>query len=124
EKTRAIIKSQAQAWVEWEFENRKNHPALKPIAVEVPLEFQLTSNLKLVGRADRVDSDGENAVVIDYKSGNADFIGKELLAGIGAQLLMYLKAVEHSYKLHPAGAFYLSVKRTTKMEGGVFLKEH
>ena len=75
------------------------------------------------GKADRIDTDGTHSVVIDYKSGEADFIGNDLLAGSGAQLLSYLRAVELQKSMPPAAAYYLKIHRITKITGGIFSKE-
>lgn len=123
EKTRAVIKSHVLRWLDWEIERRKKFPTLKPFAVESPVELEL-EGLKVRGRADRVDADGKHSVVIDYKTGEAPFIGGELSQGIGAQLVMYAKGMQKSHGLEPAAAYYLTVGRKVEGKSGVFLKGH
>jgi RecB family exonuclease len=118
------ITAAAGRWAEWELENRKKHPTLKALAVEKSLELEIAPGLKLRGKADRIDSDGKHAVVIDYKSGGAPLIGKELASGVGAQLLAYSRAIQQSEGLEPAAAFYLKLGRKVEGKAGIFLKKH
>lgn len=121
-KAGALMKSQINGWLDWEFARRAQHPSLRPLQVEFPIELELEAGFRLHGKADRVDSDGAHCVVIDYKSGTPPFIGRELVAGLGAQLLMYSGGVAERLKLEPAGAFYLSVGRRVDGSKGIFLK--
>ncbi len=123
-KAKALIRRRAEKWLEWEFENREKHPTLRPYAVEKAIELELAGVLKLRGKADRVDSDGKHSVVIDYKSGGAPLIGRELQEGLGAQLLMYARAIELEHGLEPGAAFYLTVGSKVEGKSGVFLKKH
>ena len=63
------------------------------------------------GKLDRVDSDGECAVVVEYKTGSKTLMGNDLLSGGGIQLLAYLQAVARERKLKPGGAYYLLLKK-------------
>lgn len=66
----------------------------------------------LNGKIDRVDVNGDNFIVIDYKSGNqagATFSEGELYNGQKLQLLVYLKAVIDNLKLNPVGFYYFNV---------------
>ncbi|MEW6056967.1 MAG: PD-(D/E)XK nuclease family protein [Bdellovibrionota bacterium] len=119
----SVIQASGDRWLEWEFENRKKHPGLRPIAVELPIEVELAEGVRLKGKIDRVDSDGKHCVVIDYKSSSAPFIGNEIRQGIGAQLLVYARGVEVARKLEPAAAFYLSLGRKIDSSKGVFFKK-
>jgi RecB family exonuclease len=119
-----LLKSYAARWAEWEYANREKHPDLKPFAVEIPVEVEILPGFQLKGRADRVDSDGKHQVVIDYKTGQAPYTGKELAEGLGAQLLVYATGVQAQHKLEPAGAHYLTVGRKVESSRGVFLKKH
>ncbi len=123
---KASLEKQINQWLLFEIENRRAHPSLKPLEVERPVLIQLKlpsgETLKMTGRLDRVDSDGKNAVIVDYKSSTNHFIGKELLSGIGSQLLMYAQGVYESLHLNPAAAIYLALKPIPKISGGVFDK--
>lgn len=66
----------------------------------------------LVGKIDRVDTDGKRFVVIDYKSGSsaANYSEKDLYVGHKMQLLVYMKAVLNNYpELRPAGFYYFNI---------------
>ncbi len=66
--------------------------------------------LKLVGQVDRIDKFEDYFRIIDYKTGKCDTSLKELFFGKKVQLEAYIKVVENSLKLKPAGAYYLPVK--------------
>ena len=74
----------------------------------------------LVGKIDRVDTDGKRFIVIDYKSGAAaaSYSEKDLYIGHKMQLLVYLKAVLDNYpSLRPAGFYYFNIhNRFTKAD--------
>lgn len=124
EATKSVIESHALKWLDWELENRKKFPELKPFAVEAPVELEIAKGFRLRGRADRIDSDGKHSVVIDYKTGSAPFTGGELAAGLGAQLLVYAKGMHEKHGLEPAAAYYVGVGRKIEGTKGVFLKKH
>ncbi len=66
----------------------------------------------LNGKIDRVDVNGNNFIVIDYKSGNkagATYSETELYNGQKLQLLVYLKAVIDNLNLNPVGFYYFNV---------------
>ena len=75
-------------------------------AVEVDFDG---GKFKLVGKIDRVDVNGGRFIVIDYKSGAsaAHFTEKDLYIGHKMQLPVYVKAVEDSFNLRPAGFIIL-----------------
>lgn len=64
-------------------------------------------NAKLVGKIDRVDSDGANLRIIDYKTGRAEASLKELYYGNKLQLFLYACAMENTLKRNVVGEFYL-----------------
>ncbi len=66
--------------------------------------------LKLVGQVDRIDVFEDYFRIIDYKTGKCDTSLKELFFGKKVQLEAYLKVIESSLKLKPAGAYYMPVK--------------
>ncbi len=68
-------------------------------------------DLLLRGRIDRVDltEDGEEATVIDYKSGSLP-APKGMNDGINLQIACYLDVCEQVLKLKPKEGFYLSLK--------------
>lgn len=124
EKARSVIRAHAEKWLQWEFEYRKKHRELRPFAVEKSIELELQTGLRVRGKVDRVDTDGKHSVVIDYKTGSAPFIGKEIREGLGAQLVMYSRSVEIENGLEPAAAFYLTLGNQVKASNGIFLKKH
>ncbi len=66
--------------------------------------------LKLVGQVDRIDKFENYFRIIDYKTGRCDTSLKELFFGKKVQLEAYLKVIENSLKLKPAGSYYMPVK--------------
>ena len=79
--------------------------------------------LKLVGKIDRIDIFNDYFRIIDYKTGKCDRSYKELFFGKKIQLEAYMKVVENSLRLKPAGAYYLPVKSAfTKAEETKFDK--
>ena len=64
-------------------------------------------NVKLTGKIDRVDTDGENLRIIDYKTGRAEASLKELYYGNKLQLFLYALAMENVTKKRVLGEFYL-----------------
>lgn len=68
--------------------------------------------LSLVGQVDRIDTCGDYFRIIDYKSGKSDFSYKDLYFGKKVQLEAYLKVVENSLKLKPAGMYYYPIKNS------------
>lgn len=68
--------------------------------------------LKLVGQVDRIDKFDNYFRIIDYKTGKCDTSLKELFFGKKVQLEAYLKVIENSLKLKPAGSYYMPVKST------------
>lgn len=64
-------------------------------------------NAKLVGKIDRVDTDGQNLRIIDYKTGRAEASLKELYYGNKLQLFLYACAMENVSKKSVVGEFYL-----------------
>lgn len=120
----ATLQRSLSGWLAVEKERREKFPTLKPVALEVPLEFQLDDGFKLTGRADRIDSDGSAFVVIDYKSGSSSMRGGDLLEGHGAQLFMYAAAYRNATGQDPAGMFYFEVGRTTESSKGVYLQKY
>ena len=66
--------------------------------------------ISLVGQVDRIDKFEDYFRIIDYKTGKCDTSLKELFFGKKVQLEAYLKVVETSLKLKPAGCYYMPVK--------------
>lgn len=74
----------------------------------------------LVGKIDRVDTDGDRFIVIDYKSGSAaaHYGEKDLYNGHKMQLLVYVKAVLDNYPhLRPAGFYYFNIHNRFSQAG-------
>ncbi len=89
----------------------------KPMLLEAHIEDMTDVSLeaggdsfKLKGQIDRVDSYGDNFIVIDYKSfKTADIDLSDVYFGKKLQLYVYMYAVEKASGLKPAGAFYLPI---------------
>lgn len=107
----------------WSLTEARAHTDFSPLGSEMrfgmgdglpPLEIVLEdgSVLLLKGTIDRVDTaaqeDGSRLLrVIDYKTGNVQFTGGDLEAGVQLQLMLYLAtALTHVKDTSPAGALY------------------
>lgn len=82
----------------------------RPVLTEKPFggELMLGSNgdVRFVGVIDRVDEYGNDARIIDYKTGNKKFDIKECLDGRDMQLPLYAAALKDK---NVTGAFYLPI---------------
>lgn len=97
-------------YFEWGFGSGKGK-SLPP--VEIPLSGGGT--LRMSGVIDRVDllrqEDLTYVRIIDYKSGNTEFVESEIEDGVNLQLPVYMKAVTEALsgrgqEIRPAGMFY------------------
>ncbi len=82
----------------------------KPEKFEYAFNGSSSLNLgsaKLVGKVDRIDSDGTNLRIIDYKTGRAEASLKELYYGNKLQLFLYACAMEKNFRRKVVGEFYL-----------------
>lgn len=71
---------------------------------------------KLCGRIDRVDSDGDNVIIIDYKTGAVKPELKDVYCGRKIQLYVYLSYyLKKGYR--PAGVFYLPIRSGNTAKG-------
>ncbi|MGE0762741.1 MAG: PD-(D/E)XK nuclease family protein [Bdellovibrionales bacterium] len=127
---------QAQKFLKAELEWMNQHPGTKTVARELPFKAawsiekrqvvagQQTSpgDLTFSGRIDRVDSDGQEYVVLDYKS---SLVGTHSATNWAEkdsfQLALYSEVVENGFSELPArpvrGAFYYSAKDFERQKG-------
>lgn len=108
-----------QGWLSFEYADQKKWIGFTPAAVEwdfgmrngKPLRLKLNdrSEVTLKGRIDRIDSDGTNVFVTDYKRNTAPG-NKDLALGLDLQLPVYLLAAAGLY----AGG--------SSVSGGCYLK--
>ena len=114
------LKNMLRQWLYYEYEVQSKWESFVPYAVEwdfssrngKPLKLMLPDGdtVSILGRIDRVDSDGSRLFITDYKRGNAP-TKKELETGFDLQLPVYLLAADALYgKGHVAGGGYLSLK--------------
>jgi len=75
-------------------------------------------NIDLIGKIDRVDTCGDMARIVDYKSGKADASLKELYYGNKLQLFLYSCACENWLKKNVVGGFYLPLHNKYEREVG------
>ena len=89
--------------VEWDFSSKNGKPLY--------LTLSDGSDVSLIGRVDRIDSDGEHAFITDYKSGTPP-TGSAMEQGLDLQLPVYLLAVAALSKeqLAVSGGCYYSLK--------------
>lgn len=79
----------------------------------------LTKNVKLEGKIDRMDTCGNMARLIDYKTGQIDLGFDNLYYGKKVQLFAYLLSVIKDGKYKPVGVFYLPIKSTFKKDSNM-----
>lgn len=82
----------------------------KPVKFEYPFKDKTAldlGNAKLIGKIDRVDTDGNSLRIVDYKTGRAEASLKELYYGNKLQLFLYACAMENASKKRVVGEFYL-----------------
>jgi len=74
-------------------------------AIEIPAGGE---TVKLHGIIDRIDimPQKNQCIIIDYKSGNAEYNENSLYAGRKLQLLVYTKAVMQNFGFMPVGFYY------------------
>ena len=127
----APLKDQLLRFVEWQITYQKNFPETALFSVEEKVEYSLKEafgfDVVLRGKVDRMDWNKKAGVfsVIDYKTGQSKFIGRQLLAGFGAQLLVYSLAAERLTKMRWGAAYYLEIPRSAELnnKAGLFSKE-
>ena len=107
-------------WLRFEYADQQRWGGFTPYAVEwdfsskngKPLYLTLSdgSEASLIGRIDRIDSDGEHAFITDYKSGSAPS-SKAMAQGLDLQLPVYLLAAALAKEqLTVSGGCYYSLK--------------
>ena len=117
-----LIKKEAVRFCVKLFE-ASSHSALKPMYLEVSFgsaKFPaITVNTKkgkmrVVGKIDRIDGDGENMTVIDYKTGRVESGKTDLNLYTGKKLQLFLYAKAFSKNLKPIGAYYFPIANNFK----------
>ena len=97
----------------------------EPVAVEykfgfedgTPLKVSEDGGIRLRGKIDRIDSDGDSAAVLDYKTGSEKWDMSGVYYGRKLQSSIYLKAVAERTGLKAAGAFYVPLKSSYTKSG-------
>ena len=119
-----LIKKESQSFCMSLF-NAGNHSSLKPKFIEVyfggakypPIKVNTRKGeMKITGKIDRIDSDGENMSVIDYKTGAVNGSNADLNLYTGKKLQLFLYAKAFSDKLKPLGAYYFPISNDFKEE--------
>ncbi len=90
-------------------------------AAERSCEVNL-GGVKLYGRIDRVDSNGDMVRVIDYKTGTIDASPEKYYMGLKLQLQLYLVSAAEGKRAVAAYYFPASVEYKTKQDGDFKLK--
>lgn len=120
-----------QRWLNFEYNDQKQWSGFTPAAVEwdfsskngKPLELPLTGGKKvrLLGRIDRLDSDGESVFVTDYKRSLAPS-RSDITNGLDLQLPVYLLAAAGLYKggSKAAGGCYYVLKYSERKSVQLF----
>lgn len=91
----------------------KNDVKVKPVMLEDYYEAELTPDIKVLGRIDRVDEEGDGLHVIDYKTGKASEEQPDPL-----QLLLYSFIIQHRSRrpVRRASYLYLMENRWVTLE--------
>ena len=85
---------------------------------EEPFEFELSQDLKIRGKIDRIDeAAGGNSYVIDYKYSAANRIKGRLDDPNLMQAPLYYMAARKQFGLNPDGMFYIGLKKTVEYVG-------
>ncbi len=103
----------------WAVTNHIKSGVFRPYAAELEFEddsavppYRMTTpagnTLILYGKVDRIDSDGANFRIIDYKSSAHDLNLSDVYNGVSLQLFIYSAALKDKVG-KPAGMFYLTV---------------
>ncbi len=112
-----LIKKEAVRFCVKLFDASK-HSKLKPKYLEVyfggrrfPAITVKTKNgdMRVVGKIDRIDSDGSNMTVIDYKTGRVEGSKADLNLYTGKKLQLFLYAKAFSDKFKAIGAYYFPI---------------
>ncbi len=73
-------------------------------------------NIAITGKVDRVDEYNDFIRIVDYKSGQANAVLKELYYGDKLQLFLYSLAMEQELKKRTVGGFYLPLHNSYMRE--------
>lgn len=73
-------------------------------------QIELTNNIRIEGKIDRIDKCGDYYRVIDYKTGKIEESPETLYYGKKVQLMSYIQALENGNKMKPAGALYFPIR--------------
>ena len=87
--------------VEWEFSKKNNNP------LKLTLDDKTTINIQ--GRIDRMDGNGNNIFVTDYKRSWAP-TGKDVEKGLDLQMPIYMLAIDEVYGKNATGGGYFVLK--------------
>lgn len=82
------------------------------LALEEQFRFTIANEartIRLMCRIDRLDKAGENAAVIDYKTGTPSISLQEIVTGYRLQLITYLMAVWEDEGLLPGALLYIYI---------------
>lgn len=121
----------AQKFINFEAQWKAEFLKTKTIAKEKKFEFYFTSlgkEIKISGQIDRIDTDGEVFVVIDYKSSSYNtHTYKSWINNHELQMLLYIWVIENAIIPNASGkvvgAFYYYFK-TMKRTTGMRVKEY
>ncbi len=126
-KKRALLTLQNYFQNLWKQMEENENPFL-PQLFETP--FELSHPVKIRGRIDRIDlsEDEKEFMVLDYKTGNRQELGKKIREFKNFQLPIYLKAAEELLKTpkntpQPKAALLIDLKEM-KSPTGIFQKEN
>ncbi len=117
------------SWLENEID-LQNNSRFRPFALEYKFRHTaLTGNSKprnekllYAGFIDRMDEDGTNFVIYDYKTGNPPNM-KGIEAGTAFQLPLYIKAAAAEVGKEPAGGGYYELRGKFERNIGIYVED-
>lgn len=90
--------------------------AEKPFDASDELNFKVDNReILYTGKIDRIDRNGDDIILIDYKTGNVDYDINDLYLGKKIQLYAYMLAVKDEHN-KPCGVFFLPINDKFKKE--------
>ena len=118
--------SMLKEFIEFEIDWRKNHPQTRTVAREIAVrgDMQLTEGISIPvsGQIDRVDTDGKNYVIIDYKTSGYNLRNHGAwINNSTLQLMFYAIAIEQGLSSLPtqtvAAAVYYTLTKINRDKG-------
>lgn len=96
-------------------QQKSSNLKIKETEFYINTEKYFDCGIGLKGFVDRIDSDDNTFIIIDYKSSNVNFNLNSVYCGEKIQVLLYAGVYEYLSNKKCAGCFYLPVKRDNNL---------